>query len=66
LNRLEKIGAIPSVDDWLLLREVRNTFSHDYPDDPELKAEIINKALELTTVLLDVLESVKRFVQPYL
>jgi hypothetical protein len=66
LNRLEKIGAIPSADDWLLMREVRNTFSHDYPDDPELKAEIINKALELTTVLLDVLESVKRFVQPYL
>jgi hypothetical protein len=66
LNRLEKIGAIPSADDWLLLREVRNTFSHDYPDDPELKAEIINKALELTTPLLEVLESVKRFVQPYL
>ena len=66
LNRLEKIGAIPSADDWLLLREVRNTFSHDYPDDPELKAEIINKALELTTPLLEVLESVKRFVQLYL
>ena len=31
LNRLEKIGAIQSADDWLLLREVRNTFSHDYP-----------------------------------
>ncbi|WP_020484706.1 hypothetical protein [Methylomonas sp. MK1] len=66
LNRLEKIGAIPSADDWLLLREVRNTFAHDYPDDPELKAEIINKALDLTASLLDVLDSVKRFVQPYL
>lgn len=65
LNRLEKIGAIPSADDWLLMREVRNTFSHDYPDDPELKAEIINKALELTTPLLEVLDSVKHFVQPY-
>ncbi len=66
LNRLEKIGAIPSADDWLLLREVRNTFAHDYPDDPELKAETINKALNLTASLLDVLDAVKRFVQPYL
>ncbi len=32
LYRLEKIGAITSAEDWLLMREARNTFSHDYPD----------------------------------
>jgi hypothetical protein len=32
LYRLEKIGAIASAEDWLLMREARNTFSHDYPD----------------------------------
>jgi len=31
LHRLEKIGAIPSAETWLLLREMRNEFSHDYP-----------------------------------
>ncbi len=37
LHRLEKIGAIPSADDWLLLREMRNAFSHEYPDDLALQ-----------------------------
>ncbi|CAD6877747.1 hypothetical protein [Methylomonas albis] len=39
---------------------------HDYPDDSELKAEVINKTLNLTASLLDVLDAVKRFVQAYL
>lgn len=66
LNTLEKIGAIPSADDWLLMREVRNTFSHDYPDDPQLQAEMLNKAFEMTESLLDVLAGIKRFVKAYL
>ncbi len=35
LNRLEKIGAIPSVNQWLGFRKVRNQFAHDYPEDSE-------------------------------
>jgi len=63
---LEKIGAIDSADDWLLMREVRNAFSQDYPEDPELQAITLNKAFELAQRLLEVLESVKVFVAPYL
>jgi hypothetical protein len=66
LYRLEKIGAIPSADDWLLMREVRNAFSHDYLDDPELQAEILNKAFELAAQLLDVLEKMRVFIAPYI
>jgi len=29
LHRLEKIGAIPSAESWLLLREMRNAFSDE-------------------------------------
>jgi hypothetical protein len=65
LYRLEKIGAIPSADDWLLMREIRNAFSHDYPDDPDLQAEILNKAFELAIQLLDVLNRVVAFIKPY-
>jgi hypothetical protein len=65
LYRLEKIGAIPSADDWLLMREIRNAFSHDYPDDPDLQAEILNKAFELAIQLLDVLNKVVAFIKPY-
>ena len=65
LYRLEKIGAIASADDWLLMREARNTFSHDYPDDQELQAALLNKVYELATQLLDVLNGIKAFVKPY-
>lgn len=45
LQRMEKIGAIHSADDWLLLREMRNAFSHEYPDDPAIQASIIDNSL---------------------
>ena len=66
LYRLEKIGAIASADDWLLMREARNSFSHDYPDDQELQAASLNKAFELATLLLEVLNGIKGFVRPYM
>lgn len=65
LYRLEKIGAIASADAWLLMREARNSFSHDYPDDQELQAALLNKVYELATQLLDVLNGIKVFVKPY-
>ena len=65
LYRLEKIGAIPSANDWLLMREVRNTFAHDYPNDPVLQAAMLNKTFELAGHLLNVLAGIKTFIQPY-
>ncbi len=66
LYRLEKIGAIASADDWLLIREIRNSFSHDYPDDLELQAAMLNKCYELAAQLLIVLAGIKSFIQLYL
>lgn len=65
LNRLEKIGAILSADGWLLLREMRNAFSHEYPDDPELQAATLNKAYTLASDLLNTLDQVEGFSRPY-
>lgn len=65
LNRLEKIGAIPSIDTWLLLREIRNHFSHDYPDDPELQAAALNKAYNLAGILLSILNGIELFAENY-
>ena len=47
LNRLEKIGAIGSAQQWLTLREMRNQFAHDYPEDPEIQASLLNRAFDL-------------------
>ena len=66
LNRLEKIGAIESADQWLILREMRNEFAHDYPDDPELQSAILNKAYRLASQLLMTLNRIESFASNYI
>lgn len=44
LNRLEKIGVLPSVQRWQELREIRNRFAHDSPEDDDMKAAVLNAA----------------------
>jgi hypothetical protein len=61
LDRLEKIGALPSVDEWLELREMRNAFAHDYPEDSELQAAVLNRAFDAADKLVDILQHVKKF-----
>jgi len=65
LNRLEKIGAIVSAADWLMLREIRNAFSHEYPDDPEIQAAILNKAFVLARELIATLTHLETFAGRY-
>lgn len=66
LYRLEKIGAISSAEHWLLLREMRNEFSHDYPDDPAIQSAILNKAYHLADDLLSVLNQIEAFAAKYI
>lgn len=65
LNRLEKIGALPSVDEWLELRELRNAFAHDYPEDSELQVAVLNRAYVAADRLLEILYHVKKFAARY-
>ena len=65
LNRLEKIGALNSVEQWLRLREMRNQFAHDYPDDPEIQASLLNKAFDMAKQLLNALERIVSFSAKY-
>ncbi len=44
---------------------MRNQFSHEYPDDPQIQASLLNKAFSLATVLLDAFEHIKAFSLPY-
>ena len=66
LNRLEKIGAIPSAEAWLKTREMRNQFAHDYPDDPEIQASLFNKAFDLAEEMLALLASLDQFCGRFL
>jgi len=65
LHRLEKVGAVASADQWLLLREVRNAFAHDYPDDPAVPTAVLNRALPMAQQLLDALDTLERFIERF-
>ena len=65
LNRLEKIGALPSVDEWLELREMRNAFAHDYPEDSEMQAAILNRAFSASDRLVEILQHAMKFAARY-
>ncbi len=62
LNRLEKIGAIPSSADWQGFRKIRNQFSHEYSDDPKLNAALLNRAYEQGKILQKVFLHIKKFI----
>lgn len=43
LQRLDRQGALPSVERQRLLREVRNSPAHEYSDHPELRAAALTR-----------------------
>jgi len=58
LSRLEQLGWLPSADEWLGLRRIRNEFSHEYPDQPQEKLERLRLAFEAASRLLSILANV--------
>ena len=58
LNRLEKLGFIDSVEKWQTVRNIRNKFAHDYPDDPDKNAAQLNLAFESVSDLYAMLSIV--------
>ena len=47
LARLEQLGWLPSAEEWITLRQIRNQFAHDYPatlEERYAKLELATKA----------------------
>ncbi|OOG20581.1 hypothetical protein B1C78_17245 [Thioalkalivibrio denitrificans] len=63
LHRMEKRGIVTGVDDWALLRRLRNLLTHEYPDDPAKQADILNEAIRSAPLLLDTLRAVGRYAR---
>lgn len=51
LNRAEKLRMLPSVEQWQLLRELRNQTAHEYPDQPELVNANLARLIEMVPIL---------------
>jgi len=54
--RLEQLGWLPSAEAWATLRQIRNQFTHDYPDDAAERFERLQAATTAAGQLLTVME----------
>jgi len=45
LNKMEKLSLLESAEVWRKLRDIRNELSHQYDDEPEEMAIVLNKIL---------------------
>ena len=51
LNRLEQLDDLERAEDWPRLRAICNQCAHEYPDEPERNASVLNMAIEAADTL---------------
>ena len=54
LDRAERLGLLPSADEWLATRRLRNRMVQEYVEDPVVLAESLRQGHGLVPMLLDV------------
>lgn len=60
LNRLEKIGLLPSVKHWRDMREARNYVTEDFSENSEIMVKNLNQAIIFIQDLLQYWESLHK------
>lgn len=63
LNRLEKLRIIESVEAWDTLREIRNSLTHEYPEEPQLRLDNIQLALAGYLQLKQIIANIEHALQ---
>jgi hypothetical protein len=63
LNRIEKLGLLSSVDDWIEARNLRNRLIHEYMNDPEEFAAALRRAGQLVELLDDTFNRITGYLQ---
>ncbi len=58
---MERKGLIDA-DEWNELREIRNSFTHEYPDKSAEKAEALNSAWYRFSRLIEISEKIKAYL----
>jgi len=56
LNRLEQIGWLPSAEEWMELRKIRNDFTHEYPEAVEERFVRIQLAIQSARRISDLFD----------
>lgn len=63
LNRAERLGVLPSAEQWLEVRLLRNRLVHEYLVDPAAFADDLLLAREGTLLLFAVFNAVRGFAE---
>ncbi len=63
INRAEKKSLIESAEQFVLIRELRNTIAHEY--DPIASEKIFLLVLEFCPLLFDAVERLNQYVKKY-
>jgi len=58
LDKAERIGVLPSVEQWLELRQLRNQMIHEYIEDLTVLADALQTAYQQLGFIVDVAESI--------
>lgn len=53
LNKMEKLGLLASMFDWVEARNLRNCLVHECEDNNPGFVEVINRAIVLVPLLID-------------
>ena len=65
LNRLEQLGWLPSGDEWMDLRRIRNEFTHEYPESAAERFERQQLALASARRLLEIFAGIEVKIQRF-
>jgi uncharacterized protein YutE (UPF0331/DUF86 family) len=50
---MEKVGIFETAERWKIIRELRNTISHDYEDDTERLTKFFTETVKATPELFE-------------
>lgn len=62
LNRMERLGLLASVDDWVEARNLRNRLIHEYMNDLDEFAAALCRARELVNLLVETADKVSGYL----
>ncbi len=60
LEYVEREGIIPSIFEWKRLREIRNTLTHDYPEEIEFIVSAVNEMFSKIDLLKEIILKIEK------
>jgi len=66
LNRMEKLGLLSSMLDWVEALNLRNRLVHEYVEDHEEFASAINRAISLVPLLVETSKNFTEYASKFI